>query len=413
MFTQGTFAQGKQLIKNKNNKEGFLGDISPITSKLQAQNTTISSTLSDYAENISDFSGAFVSLKTRINNYFDTATPETNHNVFATPKVPAMPANAGGCYPTNSTFMTTATDSKLTNYLTQSGITEQKADAACRTWAYDAGMSLYGINRLAGTGTSAAGAGTGYTCRVGNSDITNLSQYAMDMSYTLMSIPLGSLIGDCKATLSSDGRFGIYDSSRNSYTFLNSTVPSNLALCDPTYGGGINLNTLTASYGYNCNLNVATLPVRKVWISSNVSSITIGQLEIWAMDANGVNRNVAPGKTVSASEAKAIPYEFLNASVKPPATSAIDGKCNSQCFNSGRSKYECYLSIPPSGSWSAYWSLDLGQVYQVNKLVFINNKDNSQLAKNMTIDLKETDTVVKKTIQLSTYLNQTYDMSTP
>jgi hypothetical protein len=231
------------------------------------------------------------------------------------------------------------------------------------------------------------------------------------MSYTLMTFPT---TGTYFAGLFRDGRFGLYDASQNT-TFINPEVPSDLALCDPWFGGGINKDTLTADFGYNCNSNLSTLPIRYIVITSVNSPITIGQIEVWAIDANGSNTNVAVNTDarVSASEAQAIPYEFLRSSVKPTKEAPIDGKCNKQCREGGRSKYESYLSVAPAGP-AVFWNLDLGKEYTVNKLVFINNKDNTQLANNMTINLCQsypTPIVIKKVIQLTSNLNQTYDMS--
>lgn len=145
---------------------------------------------------------------------------------------------------------------------------------------------------------------------------------------------------------------------------INANLPTDYGKCDPLFGGGININTVTANYGLNCsNIAKPPLPLRYILLYANQGWLQMSQLAVNALENNDVV-NVAPRGTVNASS-DLIQYYFGRYGVYSTRT-PIDGNLNPRPYPS------VYHSFWPYWDW---WRLDLGKEYDVTEIVYYNRTD--------------------------------------
>jgi len=176
-------------------------------------------------------------------------------------------------------------------------------------------------------------------------------------------------------------------------------IPNDYAKCDPFYGGGINVRSVTASYGRNCN-NIANPPlnVRYVLIRANDRGecLQIAQVVVNAI-VNGAIRNVVQGNVkVYASSV----YRYGNAN----RYWAIDGTLAPRSFP------HIYHSACNGGD---FWMIDLGQEYPVVQIIYYNRSDCcSDRANGMKLMLFNGSANFINSTTLTGALKQTFSIST-
>jgi hypothetical protein len=181
-------------------------------------------------------------------------------------------------------------------------------------------------------------------------------------------------------------------------TTLN-PVPTGYTNCDILVGGGVNKNTITATYGRNCSSDTQPpLNVRYVTVRANVNGdcLQISQIVVNAL-VNGSIVNVAPNGTIV--------YASPSWSNMTNPKTAIDGTL------APRAHPNIYHSICRKGTG---WSLDLGQTYPVTQIKYYNRSDCcSQRANGMKIYLiDESKNNILKVLTLTGALEQSFNIST-
>jgi hypothetical protein len=236
-------------------------------------------------------------------------------------------------------------------------ITVGNAKQACELWAADGGKTLYGIN---------ANASGKFQCYTGNivdlSSVTSSGIYTKTL--TLMKLDMSILSPDAnvenavKGGLLLNGQIGIMGSSKNPLAAMTNGPPP-ISTCDIKYGGGINVESVLASYGRNCN-NIETeiANVRYILVSHPTKYLLISQIVAYGLDTNNTIKNFAQGKPVSSD----VNYPYYSSE-----RAVVDG------FVSGPRSIKVgqknlYISQINGGGWL---EIDLGTFGNQNKLFAI------------------------------------------
>lgn len=267
-----------------------------------------------------------------------------------------------------------------------------EAKHACQMWSFDSGKNIFALSKKPG--------GVGYNCHTSNSNVVDSSYIVQKVGYVLADMSANSTsVGQ----LFYNGKIGIYDSDINQLFGLSypNTIDYTLTdklTCDKWNGGGLNKESLKASYGRNCN-NVSVNPamVRYITISANVNNepVQISQLAVYAF-ANGKSVNIAnvlinPTRTVSAT------------SNPNDAVKAVDGVFSKKTANN------IYISSSGAGN---YWSLDLKKEYPVYNVIYYNRSDGfAERAIGMKLDLKNANSELVQRIILKSDFQQNYSIT--
>lgn len=173
---------------------------------------------------------------------------------------------------------------------------------------------------------------------------------------------------------------------------LNQT-PIGYEKCNRLIGGGVNKDTIVATFGLNCNNEKkAGIPARFIAVNSNPQNdyIQIAQLAVYSG-----GRNIAPSGVIGINTA---PSWW---GTRPQT--AIDGTL------SPRNHPNIYHSAQ---ALKQQWVLDLGKEYPISQIVYYNRSDCcSHRARGMTIVLVDGgNTKALKTLTLTEALVQRFDV---
>ena len=164
--------------------------------------------------------------------------------------------------------------------------------------------------------------------------------------------------------------------------------------CDPMTGGAINVNSITASWGRNCNtVQGIPLDVTMVRVKQNSSRdyIQISQLVVNAIEPGRID-NVAKSASPSSSG------PAYGSSIYKPIDGTLQPRSLPHIFHS-------------TGGSSNYYQLDLAGTKKVIGIIYYNRGDCCQSRANgMKIELYNGNTLVK-TLTLTSALTQSFNIT--
>lgn len=204
-----------------------------------------------------------------------------------------------------------------------------------------------------------------------------------------------------------DPGWGVSPTPVDDYTKINSIpasgingiesvteVSTDYNKCDPMIGGAINVNSITASWGRNCNtvqgtpLDVTMVRVKQ---NSNRDYIQISQLVVNALEGGGIV-NVAKSASPSSSGSA------YGSSIYKPIDGTLQPRSHPHIFHS-------------TGGSSNYYQLNLAGTKKVIGIIYYNRSDCCQSRANgMKIELYNGNRLVK-TLTLTSALTQPFNIS--
>lgn len=371
----GTQNVGTQNLGAYSGIEGFgmLGSFPGTTTVIDTKNTNDATELTTnkdlFETKKTAYKSAYTDLKDKTYNFLNDVKTvndnKRNYNIFINELVKPSDISSirQGCYNYSTPVINNESpmpvflnpEPGFNTFYADKDITVGNAKQACELWAADGGKTLYGIN---------ANASGKFQCYTGN--IVDLSSVTSSGIYTkpvtLMKLDMSILSSDAnvenavKGGLLLNGQIGIAGSSNNPLATMTNGPPP-ISTCDIKYGGGINVESVLASYGRNCN-NIETeiANVRYILVSHPTKHLIISQIAAYGLDTNNTIKNFAQGKPVSSD----VNYPYYSS---PRAV--VDG------FVSGPRKFgqqNLYISQINGGGWL---EIDLGTFGNENKLFAI------------------------------------------
>jgi hypothetical protein len=417
----GIFDQGKIWFQNKtkkierlfNAKEGFnslavgkniLGTGTGTgSSVIDTLNTTdkdrLDLSLNALTQNISDYSTAYNSLKTKRSEYLgDSANyaKGRNYNVIVNRLATLDDINkiqsATGCYKkaiTNS-------NSTFTSPINNTYGSELDATNACKIYASDSAKAYFAIGKNGNT----------YSCYTSSTAPSDNERYYI----TKVHKELYSSNNATKGGLFSNGRVGVYNenvSITNPQNIVASVAPANYNKCDVWNGGNINTSTLIANYGKNCNSATYTpIKVKKIVFSSTRSDaiLQMARIAVFAY-VNGKGVNIAQaGWSGYVTDVVTVGGNLQgNAFRLQPIMNPVAPRRYPYIYHSG------------GNNEIKSWTLTFNQEYDVYKIVYYNRLDccnDRSSGQTLTVYNGATPApAVVKTVTLNSDMVQTFYMT--
>ena len=287
------------------------------------------------------------------------------------------------------------------------------AKEACKLWAYDSKKQLFGVTKQTGGG---------YDCYTSSNAPSTQPAYLYEqVAYTVASSVGGKFGGIFK-----NGQIGVYNGveANPNIVFDSSTSSppySGYAACDKWSGGKIKPSSITASYGRNCNNlpeSIKPIKIRYVLVlPAPGRNVQMSQIAVYAI-VKGLSVNVAhhnnfrvarPNYKVEYSRFLISPKSFSDPTkVNFHEMYPVDGVLAT------RNSDEGYFLSQPTFGGANYWRLDLGQEYNVYKVVYYNSSYSPVRSDGATIKLFDSkpNTPAAAQYVLTGDLVQSFDVST-
>lgn len=286
------------------------------------------------------------------------------------------------------------------------------AREACKMWAYDSKKQLFGVtNRTGG----------GYDCYTSNNAPSEKPAYL----YEQVAYTVASSVGANRGGIFKNGQIGVYNSAQTNPTIVfdsSTTKYSGYSGCDKWTGGKIKPSSITASYGRNCNNLPESIKPRKIRyvmvLPAPGRNVQMSQIAVYAI-VKGLSVNVAfnnfkvarPGYGIERSK-YLISQKSLSdkTEVRFHEFYPIDGVLATRNWEEGY-----FLSQPEEGNSVGrnFWRLNLGQEYNVYKVVYYNSSDSPERSDGAKIQLFSSDlSTPAAQYVLTGDLVQSFDVST-
>jgi hypothetical protein len=379
-----SFADGLKWFENKakkieetfkSGKEGYAG----ITEKNKRDITATSVLTGELAQGLEDYKTKNNTVNDTVDKYLGMTANfgSNNYNVFVnTPmdydQIIATPYAGGGCVRKNFLSSSGLTDASTTGFNNAyPGIFSNAQDAinACKIWAADSQPRTSSSTNPSKTYFAVSKDSTNATkfkCYYGNSITGTPTNYTQKVVAYQVANSMDANMGG----LFYDGTVGVYNTNTSTTVISNPyniqavplTALTGYSSCDKLKGGGINVNTVSATLGANCtNITSKTVPIRYIRVTSGGDYIQISQIVVLAF-VNNVQTNVATRGTATSgngSNVTNIGYDGTNV-----PRIAIDGTAAARQYPYG------YHS--PSNQRTEWWQVDLGQEYLVSEVIYYN-----------------------------------------
>lgn len=380
-----SFADGYKLFENKakkinemfkSGKEGYAG----ITEKNNTDIAATSTWTNNLAQGLEDYKTKNDAVNATVNKYIGMTANygSNNYNVFVnTPMdyadINATPYSGGRCVRSNFLSSSGLTDASTTGFDTVYPSLSNAQDAinACKIWAADSQPHSSSSTNPANTYFAVSkdpNNATKYKCYYGNS----ITGTPTTFTQKVVAYPVANSMDANRGGLFYDGTVGVYNTTKPATSISNpyniqafpSTALTGYSGCDKLRGGGINIDTVSATLGANCtNVTSKTVPIRYIRITAGSDHIQISQLVVLAF-VNNVQVNVATRGTATSGRGTniiSVGYE----GVLP--RKAIDGTIASRPWPN--------LYASPTNQNTEWWELDLGQEYLVTEINYYNRAD--------------------------------------
>ena len=280
------------------------------------------------------------------------------------------------------------------------------AKEACKLWAYDSKKQLFGVSNRTGGG---------YDCYTSNNAPSPKPAYL----YEQVAYTVASSVGANKGGIFNNGQIGVYNSAQTNPTIVfdsSTTKYSGYSGCDKWTGGKIKPSSITASYGRNCNNlpeSIKPIKIRYVLVlPAPGRNVQMSQIAVYAI-VKGLSVNVAynnngrvarPGYKVEYSghySEKKMSGELHKYHEMYP----VDGVLATRNLDEG-----IFLSQPSFGG-NNFWRLDLGQEYNVYKIVYYNTSFRPERSYGAVIQLYKNNSQLAAQYLVTGDLVQSFDVS--
>jgi len=380
-----SFADGYKLFENKakkinemfkSGKEGYAG----ITEMNNTDIARTSTWTNNLAQGLEDYKTKNDAVNATVNKYIGMTANygSNNYNVFVnTPMdyadINATPYSGGRCVRSNFLSSSGLTDASTTGFDSPNAYptlsNAQDAINACKIWAADSQSHSSSSTNPANTYFAVSkdpNNATKYKCYYGNS----ITGTPTTFTQKVVAYPVANSTDANRGGLFYDGTVGVYNTTKPATSISNpyniqafpSTALTGYSACDRLRGGGINIDTVSATLGANCtNITSKTVPIRYIRITAGSDHIQISQLVVLAF-VNNVQTNVATRGTATSGKGSNIVNMGYDGTNVPSI--AIDGTIASRAYPYG------YHS--PSNQSTEWWELDLGQEYLVSEIIYYN-----------------------------------------